>query len=140
MIMRDIINKLGAVSTILITYIVLNAVTTVYHLYFWSASELEYWISPLIFLLYCLAAYGAYKRYKVALWVMIVTLVLSGVVGTILGIFIVPLSQPVSKAAFAVFGLYYVFGAYRLYCSLWHSKCDGKENIKGTTMRFTGSA
>ena len=128
--MRDIINKLGAVSTILIVYIALNAVITVYHLYFSSPTELIYWISQLILLLYCLAAYGAYKRYKFALWVMIVTLILSGLMGTILGIFVVSISQPITKAAFVVFGLYYAFGAYSLYCSLPHSKCNGKENIK----------
>jgi uncharacterized membrane protein YfcA len=66
-------------------------------------------------LIYGVASFLTYRRNKIASWVMIFALLLSGTLGLILGVFLVSLSQLVLKTVFTTLGVYFIYGSYKLY-------------------------
>ena len=122
------IKYVSAIPTILISYLVVIFYKVTYSLFYLSTNKAMYWIGPFALFFYCFISYLAYRRNKIALWLMIFSLFVSGMGGLILGIFTVPISQIALKIIFTVVGIYFVFGTFKLYTSLQSSINKVTEN------------
>ena len=106
---------LSAITTILVVYLVVISYKLTYLLLYppMNKSICVYVTFTLIF--YCFISYWAYQKNKFASWLMIFSLLFSGMGGLILGVFMVPLSQIILKIVFTLLGIYFVFGSYKIY-------------------------
>lgn len=109
------IKTLTSIPAILLSYLAVIMAKSIYAIFFTAGNAYPYWLVPLAFLIYCSLSYLAYRRNKVALWIMILVIFTSGTGGLILGIVFIPISQAVLKAAFVALGVYFLYGAYKLY-------------------------
>jgi hypothetical protein len=106
---------LSAIPTILIAYVVVIAYKLTYLLLYPPMNKSIYMYVTFTLIFYCFMSFLAYRKNKIASWLMIFSLFLSGVGGLIIGVFIIPLSQTILKTAFTLFGIYFLFGSYKLY-------------------------
>ena len=109
---------LFAIPTILISYLVVVAVKISYTLFHSSSDNSIYWIGPIALIIYCLLSYFAYRKNKIASWLIILLIFACGIGLLIIGIIMVPISQIFFKIISIVFGIYFVLGSYKILCSI----------------------
>ncbi len=67
-----------------------------------------------VLILYGILAALIYRGNKIANWIMIVLILLSGVGSTFIGIALVPFDQIVVKSFITLIGVYFIYGGFRL--------------------------
>jgi hypothetical protein len=106
---------LSAIPTILITYLISLPCMLTFFLLYRRLTGYIALISFLVFFFYCLISVLMYRKNVLAFWVMILSLLFSGLGELIIGIFVISSFPIVLRALFIIAGIYFIFGAYKLY-------------------------
>ncbi len=106
--------------TILISYILINSFaklifSDIYHETF---NMTLFGIGILVF--YIILALAAYRDIKVAVWLMALCLLFSGIGTFIVGVFLTSATQYIVKIVFIITGIYFTYGGFFLIFPKWN--------------------
>ncbi len=100
-------------NIILLVYLLLVCVKTLHAIITSKYSEVS------IENLFVLIVYGVlvaliYKGNKIANWIMIVLILISGIGSSVIGIALVPFNQLITKSFLTLIGIYFIYGGIKL--------------------------
>ncbi len=100
-------------TVIIVAYLLLVCIKTVHAILTSKYDEVIIgYLSVLI--MYGILVALIYKGNKIANWIMIVLILVSGVGSAFIGIALVPLDQFVVKSFMTLIGLYFIYGGFRM--------------------------
>ncbi len=105
--------------TILTSYILINCVLKLVHSMNSNDTENMTLFLIAVFIFYVILAFATYRNIKIAVWLMALCLLLSGIGTFIIGVFLTPLSQYILKPFFLIASLYFIYGGLFLLFPNW---------------------
>ncbi len=114
-------------STVLTAHLLLRAYQLEESIFHSDESANIIFVRTIVLIIYCLFSYLAWRENKVFLWIMTLILFFSGIVGLIMGAFIVSNSQYILKLLLIIISSYFIFGGAILIPVKKKRKSVGKE-------------
>ena len=68
----------------------------------------------LMLIVYAALAFLTFRGNKIAMWIVTVSVLLSGIGTFLIGVFLIAVNQGAMKAAFILLGLYFIYGGIKL--------------------------
>ena len=108
-------------SVILLSYPCMIAVQLVYSIVTKGVKNSMPYL--LMLLVYSALTFFAFRGNKIAAWIVIISVLLSGIGTFLIGVLLVTANQAAMKTIFVLLGLYFIYGGIALL-----SGCDGARN------------